>query len=129
MRAPEGVFHSVEAEGSARRTRPAGGEPVTTAGVANAGEGSLGDQVALETEIKRLIIEALMLEDTSVEDIETDAALFDSGLGLDSIDALEIAIALENSYGVTVEDDPEKNQEIFASVASLARFVSENRSG
>jgi len=89
----------------------------------------LGDQVALETEIKRLIIEALMLEDTSVEDIETDAALFDSGLGLDSIDALEIAIALENSYGVTVEDDPEKNQQIFASVASLARFVSENRSG
>lgn len=89
----------------------------------------MGDQVALETEIKRLIIEALMLEDTSVEDIETDAALFDSGLGLDSIDALEIAIALENSYGVTVEDDPEKNQQIFASVASLARFVSENRSG
>jgi acyl carrier protein len=87
----------------------------------------LGDQVALETEIKRLIIEALMLEDTSVEDIETEAALFDSGLGLDSIDALEIAIALENSYGVTVEDDPEKNQQIFASVASLARFVSENR--
>jgi acyl carrier protein len=85
------------------------------------------DQVALETEIKRLIIEALMLEDTSVEDIETEAALFDSGLGLDSIDALEIAIALENSYGVTVEDDPEKNQQIFASVASLARFVSENR--
>jgi acyl carrier protein len=87
----------------------------------------LGAQVALETEIKRLIIEALMLEDTSVEDIETEAALFDSGLGLDSIDALEIAIALENSYGVTVEDDPEKNQQIFASVASLARFVSENR--
>jgi acyl carrier protein len=87
----------------------------------------VGDQVALETEIKRLIIEALMLEDTTVDDIETDAALFDSGLGLDSIDALEIAIALENSYGVTVEDDPEKNQEIFASVASLARFVSENR--
>jgi len=87
----------------------------------------LGDQTALEAEIKRLIIEALMLEDTSVEDIETDAALFDSGLGLDSIDALEIAIALENHYGVTVEDDPERNQQIFASVASLARFVNENR--
>jgi acyl carrier protein len=82
---------------------------------------------ALEQEIKRLIIEALMLEDTTVEDIETDAALFDTGLGLDSIDALEIAIALENSYGVTVDDDPEKNQQIFASVASLARFVEENR--
>lgn len=87
----------------------------------------MGDQAALESEIKGLIIEALMLEDTTVDDIETDAALFDSGLGLDSIDALEIAIALENHYGVTVEDDPEKNQVIFASVASLARFVSENR--
>lgn len=87
----------------------------------------MGDQAALETEIKHLIIEALMLEDTRVEDIETDAALFDSGLGLDSIDALEIAIALESHYGVKVEDDPEKNQEIFASVASLARFVNENR--
>ena len=82
---------------------------------------------ALETEIKGLIIEALMLEDTSIGDIESEAALFDTGLGLDSIDALEIAIALENSYGVTVDDDPEKNQEIFASVGSLARFVDENR--
>ena len=63
----------------------------------------------------------------SVFYLETEAALFDSGLGLDSIDALEIAIALENEYGVTVEDDPEKNQEIFASVASLARFVIEKR--
>jgi acyl carrier protein len=87
----------------------------------------MANQAELETAIKSLIIDALMLEDTSVADIETDAALFDTGLGLDSIDALEIAIALENSFGVAIEDDPEKNQEIFASVASLARFVSENR--
>jgi acyl carrier protein len=87
----------------------------------------MANQAELETAIKSLIIDALMLEDTSVGDIETDAALFDTGLGLDSIDALEIAIALENSFGVAIEDDPEKNQEIFASVASLARFVSENR--
>jgi acyl carrier protein len=86
------------------------------------------DLYELENEIKKIIIEALMLEDTSVEDIETEAALFDSGLGLDSIDALEIAIALENRYGVTVEDDPDKNRQIFASVRSLALFVSENRS-
>lgn len=89
----------------------------------------MGDQTQLEADIKKIIIDALMLEDTKVEDIETEAALFDSGLGLDSIDALEIAIALENHYGVTIEDDPEKNQEIFASVSSLARFVSEHRSG
>ncbi len=85
------------------------------------------DRAQLELDIKKIIIDALMLEDTSIEDIETDAPLFDAGLGLDSIDALEIAIALENSYGVTIEDDPEKNQAIFASVASLAQFVSENR--
>jgi len=85
------------------------------------------DLLELETEIKKIIIDALMLEDTAVEDIETDGALFDSGLGLDSIDALEIAIALEGRYGVTVEDDPEKNRQIFASVRSLAQFVSEKR--
>ncbi len=90
-------------------------------------EGVLDDRVGLETEIKKLIIEALMLEDTTVEDIDTDGALFETGLGLDSIDALEIAIVLENNYGVHIEDDSEKNREIFASVASLARFVSENR--
>lgn len=82
----------------------------------------------LELEIKKIIIDALMLEDTSVEDIESEGALFDSGLGLDSIDALEIAIALEGRYGVTVEDDPEKNRQIFASVRSLAHFVNEKRS-
>jgi acyl carrier protein len=87
------------------------------------------DLSELEHEIKKIIIDALMLEDTAPEDIETDAALFDSGLGLDSIDALEIAIALEGRFGVTVEDDPEKNQQIFASVRSLARFVNENRAG
>ncbi len=85
------------------------------------------DLTQLETEIKRIIIDSLMLEDVTVEEIDTDGALFDTGLGLDSIDALEIAIALENSFGVTVEDDPEKNQELFASVRSLARFVNENR--
>jgi acyl carrier protein len=81
----------------------------------------------LESEIKEIIIEALMLEDTTPGDIESDGALFESGLGLDSIDALELAIALEGRYGVKIEDDPEKNQQIFASVRSLAQFVSANR--
>jgi acyl carrier protein len=81
----------------------------------------------LEAEIKGIIIEALMLEDTTPADIESEGALFESGLGLDSIDALELAIALEDRYGVKIEDDPEKNQQIFASVRSLARFVSAHR--
>jgi len=81
----------------------------------------------VESEIKELIVEALMLEDVSPGDIDTEAPLFVEGLGLDSIDALEIAIALEERYGVRVEEDPEKNQELFSSVRSLAAFVSENR--
>jgi acyl carrier protein len=83
---------------------------------------------ALEQEIKELIIEALMLEDVTPAEIQPDAALFVEGLGLDSIDALELAMALEERYGVKIGDDPERNQQIFASVRHLATFVSENRS-
>jgi acyl carrier protein len=82
---------------------------------------------ALENEIKKLIIELLSLEDVTPADIEPEAALFVEGLGLDSIDALEIAMALEERYGVKIGEDPEQNQQIFASVRKLAGFVSENR--
>jgi acyl carrier protein len=82
---------------------------------------------ALENEIKKLIIELLSLEDVTPADIEPEAALFVDGLGLDSIDALEIAMALEERYGVKIGEDPEQNQQIFASVRKLAAFVSENR--
>lgn len=81
----------------------------------------------LEQDIKALIIEALALEDVTPGDIESEAALFVEGLGLDSIDALELAMALEERYGVKIGDDPDRNQEIFASVRNLAAFVSENR--
>jgi len=81
----------------------------------------------LEAEIKELIVESLALEDVSPEEIETGAPLFVEGLGLDSIDALELAMALEERYGVTIEDDPEENQRIFASVESLAGFVRARR--
>ena len=81
----------------------------------------------LEGEIKALIVEALALEDVTPEEIETEAPLFVEGLGLDSIDALELAMALEERYGVTIDDDPERNQEIFASVQSLAAFVTDQR--
>jgi acyl carrier protein len=78
-------------------------------------------------ELKELIINTLVLEDVTASDIETDAPLFGEGLGLDSIDALEIAMVLEERYGVILDDDPEKNQMIFESVRSLAAFVTENR--
>jgi acyl carrier protein len=82
---------------------------------------------ALELEIKMLIVEALMLEDVTPEEIDTAAPLFVDGLGLDSIDALELAMVLEQRYGVTFGEDPDTNREIFASVANLARFVAAGR--
>ncbi|HYB11991.1 MAG TPA: phosphopantetheine-binding protein [Myxococcota bacterium] len=81
----------------------------------------------LETEIKQLIIDSLMLEDIQAEDIDSDAPLFIEGLGLDSIDALELAMALQERFGVQIHDDPDENREIFASVKSLATFVTANR--
>ena len=83
----------------------------------------------LEAEIKALIVEALALEDVKPEEIDSLAPLFVEGLGLDSIDALELAMALEERYGVAIEDDPERNQQIFASVSSLAAFVAYQRAG
>ncbi|HME72467.1 MAG TPA: phosphopantetheine-binding protein [Myxococcota bacterium] len=74
-----------------------------------------------------MIVEALALEDVDPQQIETDAELFGEGLGLDSIDALECAMVLEEGYGVTIEDDPEGNARIFASVRSLADFVRTQR--
>ncbi|MDH3213407.1 MAG: phosphopantetheine-binding protein [Myxococcales bacterium] len=82
---------------------------------------------SLEQEIKELIITALALEDVTPTDIEPEAALFVEGLGLDSIDALELAMALEERYGVQIGDDPELNQRIFASVRNLADYVNEHR--
>jgi len=64
---------------------------------------------SLELELKQLIIEALALEDVAPENIEPEAALFVEGLGLDSIDALELAMALEERYGVRIGDDPERS--------------------
>jgi len=82
---------------------------------------------SLEAEIKKLIVETLMLEDVAPEEIVSTDPLFGSGLSLDSIDALELALALETRYGVAVEEDAEQNQQIFASVRSLAEFVARSR--
>jgi acyl carrier protein len=87
----------------------------------------LQNREELEAELKGLIVEALALEDIAPDEIETGAPLFVEGLGLDSIDALELAMALEERFGVKIGEDPEVNQRIFASVASLAAFVEENR--
>jgi acyl carrier protein len=85
------------------------------------------ERIALENELKQLIVDTLMLEDIQAADIETEGALFIEGLGLDSIDALELAMALQERYGVEIHDDADENREIFASVSSLAEFVSTGR--
>ncbi|MGH6627215.1 MAG: phosphopantetheine-binding protein [Burkholderiaceae bacterium] len=78
----------------------------------------------LKLEIKQLIIEALDLEDTTADDIADDAPLFGAdGLGLDSIDALELGVALRKKYRLQVEANDAGNREHFRSVSSLANLV------
>lgn len=76
--------------------------------------------------LKQQIIDALNLEEITPEDIDTDAPLFVDGLGLDSIDALELVILLEREYGIRMED-PKAHKQVFTSVRALAKFVEENR--
>lgn len=81
----------------------------------------------LEKQMKRLIVEALMLDSVKADDIESTAPLFGSGLGLDSIDALELAMAIERRFGVKLKAEDENNKAIFASVRTLATYVAERR--
>ncbi len=79
----------------------------------------------LETELKTLIIDTLELEDVGVADIATDEPLFgdDGGLGLDSIDALEIGLVLDERYGIELDPEEESTREHFRSIANLAKLV------
>jgi acyl carrier protein len=77
----------------------------------------------LEQEIKALIIDVLKLEDLRVEDIDSEEMLFGEGLGLDSIDALELGVALRQRYGLRIETITEEVKAHFATVRSLAKFI------
>ena len=81
----------------------------------------------LEKEIKELIVSSLALEDIRPDDIVTDAPLFVDGLGLDSIDALELGLALQKRYGVAMSADSQETRRHFASVQALAAFVAAQR--
>lgn len=81
----------------------------------------------LEIEIKDLIVEALMLDDVTAAEIDSEAALFVEGLGLDSIDALELAIAIDKKYGVKIKAEDESTRDVFRSVRSLAAHVAKSR--
>ena len=82
---------------------------------------------ALQTEIKELIIATLSLEDIGPDDIDASAPLFNEGLGLDSIDALELGLALQKRYGVALSADSQETRQHFASVRALSAFVAAHR--
>ena len=81
---------------------------------------------ATELEVARLVIDTVHLE-KSPEEIDPEAPLFGDGLGLDSIDALEIALAVSQRYGFELKSDDEQNHRIFASLRSLAAHIAKNR--
>ncbi len=85
------------------------------------------EKETLKAELKTLIIETLRLEDVEPNSIKDDDPLFGEGLGLDSIDALELVVAIEKHYGVLIEDE-EVGVEAFASIAALADFVIDKKS-
>ncbi len=76
--------------------------------------------------LKNEIVDVLNLEEVNPEDIDTNAPLFGDGLGLDSIDALELIVLLEKTYGIKIKD-PNEGKDIFKSVASMADYISKNR--
>jgi acyl carrier protein len=83
----------------------------------------------LEVEIKTLLIDALGLEDITVDDIKNDEALFGEGLGLDSIDALELGMALKKQYNLVLSSNKEENKQYFYSVQTLANFIRGQKNG
>jgi len=76
--------------------------------------------------LKKEVIEQLNLEDTTPDDINPDSPLFGEGLGLDSIDALELIVLLEKNYGIKIED-PKDGKKIFFSIRSMAEYITEHK--
>lgn len=84
-------------------------------------------QTAAERELAELIVQSLNLESVAADQIDPEAALFGSDLGLDSIDALELALAVSKRYGVQLRADSEDNRKIFASLRSLSDHIAQAR--
>lgn len=83
----------------------------------------------LKKEIKDVIISSLELEDIKAEDIKDDEPLFGEGLGLDSIDALELGVALKKKFGIKFSSENADNRQHFASVSALADYITKERGG
>lgn len=87
----------------------------------------LEQQTQAEALMAELLVETLGLEDIAAKDIDPTEPLFDDGLGLDSIDALEIALAISQQHGVEMKAEDESTKEAFATIRSLCEFVEQNR--
>ena len=83
----------------------------------------------MRKDIKKVIIQSLELEDVTVNDIVDSEPLFGAGLGLDSIDALELGVALKKKFGVTFSAESSENREHFASVDALAEYIRSQKNG
>ena len=79
--------------------------------------------IALENELKRLIIDTLALEDLNIADFDSEGALFNGGIELDSIDALELGLVIRKKYNVKIDAETDDVEQIFGSVAKLAAFI------
>ena len=87
----------------------------------------MNDEHQGEPELARLIVQSLHLEGVAPEDIEPEVPLFGAGLGLDSLDMLELSMAIEQQYGVKLRSDDPDNDKIFASLRSLAAYIHQHR--
>ena len=87
---------------------------------------SIMEMAELISKLKTEVIEQLNLEDISPDEIEADLPLFGEGLGLDSIDALELIVLLEKNYGLKIED-PKDGKKIFHSIRTMAEYITEHQ--
>ncbi|MGH1540343.1 MAG: phosphopantetheine-binding protein [Arenicella sp.] len=87
----------------------------------------MATQSAAELKMAELLVEALNLEDVAAADIDPEELLFGDGLGLDSIDALEIALAISQEYGVQMRAEDDSTREAFSTLKSLCEFVEQNK--
>jgi len=87
----------------------------------------MSTQTESENKMAQLMVDALNLEDMDAEDIDPEEQLFGDGLGLDSIDALEISLAISKEYGVQIKAEDEGTREAFATLRSLTAFVEQNK--
>jgi acyl carrier protein len=88
---------------------------------------AMSDQTPAEHALATLLVESLNIEGLAPADIDPDAALFGDGLGLDSIDALELSLAISKQYGFQLRSDSEENRRIFASLRALSAHVEQHR--